>query len=208
MRSLYNLIAVLAVAFTAFYLGRSCTLREVANRPVVTDTTMSSLLVKKLDSTMHVLDSIKEENREMDITIVNQQDQLRLTKEFMSSTAKRADDLAVLYHEAKAKKDVPAMLHNCDSIVQEYDTYRFACDSFVQEADSIMSNMYIINQRQDQMIKDLNGLVDELSMKYMESVSASMIATTGEMVEKKRKKKWRSIAIIAAAIVGMNLLTR
>jgi hypothetical protein len=35
-----------------------------------------------------------------------------------------------------------------------------------------------------------------------------MIAATGEMQEKKRKKKWRSIALIAAAIIGMNLLTR
>jgi hypothetical protein len=204
MKSLYNLIVVMAVAFTAFYLGRSCTLREVTATPVVID----SAMVKTLDSTMHVLDSIKEENREMDITIVNQQDQLRLTKDFMATTAKRADELSVLYHEAKNRKDVVSMARNCDSIVEEYETYRFACDSYVQEADSIMSNMFIINQNQDQMIKDLNGLVDELSMKYMECVSASMVAATGEMVEKKRKKKWRSIAIIAAAIVGMNLLTR
>jgi hypothetical protein len=203
------MIAITAVAFTAFYLGRSCTYDEVADCPPAgIDTAAYTQTIKTLDSTLHVLDSIKEENREMDVTIVNQQNQLAITKDFITTTAKRADSFAKLYIEAKTKNNVPAMTRNCDSIVAEYDTYRFACDSYVQESDSIMSNMFIVNQRQDQMIKDLNGLVDELSMKYTESVSTSMIAATGEMQEKKRKKKWRSIALIAAAIIGMNLLTR
>jgi hypothetical protein len=209
MRNLYNMIALIAVAFTMFYLGRSCTLQEVGDCPDATiDSVEYTRTIKKLDSTLHVLDSIKEENREMDITIVNQQDQLRITNTFLNTTEKRADSFATLYRKAKLRNDAPAMARNCDSIVTEYETYRFACDSYVQETDSIMSNMYVVNQRQDKMIKDLNGLVDELSMKYMESQSATMIAATGEQAEQRKKKRWRRISIILASVIGLNLITR
>jgi predicted ribosome quality control (RQC) complex YloA/Tae2 family protein len=113
-----------------------------------------------------------------------------------------------LYRKAKLRNDVPAMARNCDSIVTEYETYRYACDSYVQEADSIMSNMYIVNQRQDQIIKELNGVVEELSLKYMESQSATMIAATGEQAEQRKKKRWRRISIILASVIGLNLITR
>ena len=209
MRNLYNMIAIVAVAFTMFYLGRSCTLNQLPEcPPAYIDTLAYAQTIKTLDSTMHVLDSIKEENREMDIIVVNQQNQLTITKDFLTITSRRAEQFAKLYIEAKNRKDAVSMTRNCDSIVEEYDTYRFTCDAYVQEADSIMSNMYVVNARNEQMIKDLDALVFELSDKYQECVTQSMIAATGENAEKRKKKRWRTIAIAAAALIGLNILTR
>jgi len=112
-------------------------------------------------------------------------------------------DQIASYEGGRALPQEPTIIRVCE--LAGISRQDFVTKSITKE--EIVKEMFVV-LNQDQMIKDLNELVDELSMKYMECVSASMVATTGEMVEKKRKKKWRSIAIIATAIIGMNLLTR
>ena len=132
MRNLFNLIALVTVGFTMFYLGKSCSLKE-SGLPVIPIKVDTSALVKYRE-TKHILDSIKEENREMDMLIVAQQDELKATKLQLSTTSARAAKFSQLYNVAKRKLDTLSMLHNCDQMMEEYADYRYACETFVQEA--------------------------------------------------------------------------
>jgi hypothetical protein len=204
MRNLYNLIAVIAVAFTMFYLGKSCGLTNDPPCPAV-DLNESSLLVKKLDSTREILDSIKEENREMDLLIVAQQQELNLTRQLLNTTSEKADRFSRLYNVAKRKLDTVTMLHNCDSLNEQFAEYRYACETFVQESDSIISAMYVSNDTKQKIINDQDAMLDEVSAKYTKEVYSRMIAQTGEIHEAKKKKRWRDIALVAGflAIFGL-----
>lgn len=203
MRNLFNLIALIAVAFTMFYLGKSCGLKQ-QDLPVILPPVDTSVLVKYRE-TKHILDSIKEENREMDIMIVAQQDEIKATRTLLSTTSERADKYAALYNVAKYKLDTLKMLRSCDDMVEEYAEYRYACETFVQESDSIISAMYVSNATKQKIINRQDTMLDEMSAKYTREVYARMVAQTGEIVEVKKKKRWRDIAIVAGflAIFGL-----
>lgn len=203
MRNLYNLITVAAVAFTMFYLGKSCGLKQVAV-PVIHTPVDTSILVKYRE-TQHILDSIKEENREMDMLIVAQQDELNLTRKLLNTTSEKADRVSRLYVVAKRKLDTVTMLHNCDSLQEEFAEYRYACETFVQESDSIISAMYVSSSEKQKVIDRQDAMLDEMSAKYTKEVYARMVAQTGEIVEVKKKRRWRDIALVAGflAIFGL-----
>ena len=203
MRNLFNLIAVIAVAFTMFYLGKSCGLKQ-QDLPVIQTPIDTSALVKYRE-TKHILDSIKEENREMDMMIVAQQDELNLTRKLLNTTSVRADRYAQLYNVAKRKLDTLTMLHNCDQMVEEYAEYRYACETFVQEADSIISAMYASNDTKQKIITRQDAMLDEMSSKYTKEVYSRMVAQTGEITENKKKKRWRDIAIVAGVLAIFGL---
>jgi ferritin-like metal-binding protein YciE len=65
--------------------------------------------------------------------------------------------------------------------------------------------MYVSNDTKQKIINRQDTMLDEMSAKYTKEVYARMVAQTGEIVENKKKKRWRDIALVAGflAIFGL-----
>jgi hypothetical protein len=205
MRNLFNMVALIATGFTMFYLGKSCTLKECATESVVVVDTSA---INRLTEMYHALDSIKEENRELELIIVRQQDSLTNIKQMLNYYEQRSARYVTLYTQAIQKKDLPAVIKSCDSIVFDYALYREACEDYVETADSIMSALYDINVVHKRTEAMQQHVIEEFADKYNECLKLNGYTQTEKNIAEKRRKRWRNIAAGLAAFIGLSALSR
>jgi hypothetical protein len=205
MRNLFNMIALVATAFTMFYLGKSCTIKDCADTPV---TVVDSSAINRLAEMYEIVDSIKEQNRELEVIIVRQQDSLTNVKQMLQYYEQRSARYVTLYTQAIQKKDMPAVIKSCDSIVFDYALYREACEDYVLTADSIMSEQYEINVAHKRTEALQQHVIEEFAEKYNEALKLNGYTQTEKNIAEKRRKKWRNIAAGLAAFIGLSILAR
>lgn len=191
MKSIFNLTAIIGVAFTSFFIGKYYAGSIPPELATVVDSTVNNALV----------DSLKEQTREMDMLITQQQDQLSATKKKVASAARQADTYLLLYTDAKERLDTLAMFTNCDQLAEEYTGYRIACDAFVQEADSIISAMYVAGETKNKIIAEQDTLIADLRGKFRVCTYDKLSAQSNSILENKKKKRWRTAAIIGGVLL-------
>jgi hypothetical protein len=122
MRNLFNMIALVATAFTMFYLGKSCTIKDCADTPV---TVVDSSAINRLAEMYEIVDSIKEQNRELEVIIVRQQDSLTyaLYREACESYVITADSIMSEQYEINVahKRTEALQQHVIEEFAEKYN---------------------------------------------------------------------------------------
>lgn len=201
MRGLFNMIALISTAIVMFYIGKGCAPECEVIKVFEVDSTL-------LKQKQVVIDSLKEEGRELEVIIVRQQDSLNKVLSDMSKIKSKSEYTLAMYRRNRATMNVPAQLTNCDSIVNEYAMYREACETFVQETDSLVSVMYVQSTNKDKIIAQQDETINDINMAYINSAANQKLYYDQANKNIKKKRTWQKVSAVLAGFLAVSLMAR
>ena len=208
MKTLLQFASTIAIAAIMFMIGKGCGEQIIVPPPPVIDSA-DIWQVRAMMTKYHKrADSLAEENRELEVMIVRQQDELAAIKSNINVVERRASKYARMYDAAKQQLDTLTMISKCDSLRAEYEVYKQATQEFVDTADMIMGNLFKANNNLTDINADQRLIISNLNDRFEEAVYDKDVATIARREERKRTKFWRKATVIAAAVAGVLLIAR